>query len=80
MTAVSEMSEEDLELERHQIREEHHRAWTEYRRALSSTVHIHRFVHDGEMKDMLEKLNHARDLRRRQKEIEEELKRRRRKL
>ena len=77
MTAVSEMSEEDLELERRRIREEHDRAWTEYRRALSLTLHMHRFVHDGEMKDMLEKLDHARGLRRREKEIEEELKRRR---
>jgi len=59
MTPVSEMSGEDLELERPRIREEHDRAWTEYRRALSSTVHIHRFIHDGEMKDMLEKLDHA---------------------
>jgi len=80
MTAVSEMSKEDLELERRRIRVEHDRAWTEYRRALSSTVQMHRFIHDGEMRDMLEKLNHARGLRRRKKEIEEELKRRRRRL
>jgi len=78
MTALSEMSEEDLELARRRLRQEHGRAWTEYRRALSSTLHMHRFVHDGEMKDILEKLNHARGLRRREKEMEEELKRRRR--
>lgn len=72
------MSEEDLELERRRIRGEHDRAWTECRRALSPLEGIHHFVHDGEMKDMLEKLDHARGLRGRGKEIEEELKRRRR--
>lgn len=50
-------------MERRRIREEHDRAWTEYRRALSPLVGIHYFVHDGEMKDMLEKLDHARGLR-----------------
>jgi len=77
MTTISEMSEEDLELERRMIRQEHQRAWREYRQALSSAVRMHYFVHDSEMKDVLAKLDHARGLRRREKEIEEELKRRR---
>lgn len=79
MAVISEMSEEDLELERRRTREEHDRAWTEYRRAFSSTIRMHYFVHDGEMKDVLKKLGHARGLKRREKEIEEELKRRKRK-
>lgn len=69
-----ELSDEDLKRERDRLREAHWEAWTEYRRAMSSG--LFRFLPDGEVRELLGRLDEVRELRRRWQEAEQEMKRR----
>lgn len=69
-----ELSDEDLKRERDQLRDAHWEAWTEYRRAMSSG--LFRFLPDGEVRELLGRLDEVRELRWRWQEAEKELQRR----